>query len=62
MDGGTAIHVVGRLLFPVFTDSRAWDTLVNRHMNVAAKSRLEPTQSVIGRPRGWAGQPALGPL
>jgi hypothetical protein len=49
-------------LLLVSIDSQAWDTLVNRHMNVAAKSRREPTQSVASQPMGWAGQPALEPL
>jgi hypothetical protein len=62
MDGRAAIHMAGRPLLPVPIDSQAWDTLVNRRMNIAAKSRLEPTQSVVGHPRGWASRPALEPL
>jgi hypothetical protein len=34
----------------VSTDSRAYDTLVNQPVNVATKSRLEPSQSVAVRP------------
>jgi hypothetical protein len=49
MDGSAAIHVAGLPLLPVSTDSWALDTLVNRRVNVAAKSRPEPTQSVAGR-------------
>jgi hypothetical protein len=30
-------------------------------IHVDAKSRPEPTESVAGRPRGWAGRPALEP-
>jgi hypothetical protein len=55
MDGWAAIHVAGRPLLPISTDSRAWDTLVNRRMNIAAKSMPEPAQIVAGRPSGWAG-------
>jgi hypothetical protein len=52
MDGRAAIHVANQPLLPVFTDSRAWDTLVNQHMNVATKSRSELTQSVADQQRG----------
>jgi hypothetical protein len=46
--------MAGQPLLLVSTDSQAWDALVNRHMNVAAKSWLELTQSVAGRPALWA--------
>jgi hypothetical protein len=59
---GAAIHVASQPLLMVSTDSQAWDTLVNHHVNVATKSWLEPTQSVVGQPWGWAGPPALEPL
>jgi hypothetical protein len=42
--------MAGRPPLPVSTDSRAWDTLVNRCVTVATKSRPEPTQSVAGWP------------
>jgi hypothetical protein len=58
MDGRAAIHVAGWPLLPVSTDFRIWDTLVNQLRILTVKSRPEPTQSVAGRPRGWAGQPA----
>jgi hypothetical protein len=50
MDGRLGVPVAVRPLLLVSTDSQTQDTLVNRRMNVAAKSRLEPTQSVSGRP------------
>jgi hypothetical protein len=62
MDGRAAIHVAGRPLLPVPIDYRAWDTLINRRMNVAAKFRPELTQSVASRPWGWASRPTLEPL
>jgi hypothetical protein len=62
MDDWVTIHVAGQLLLPVSTDFRTWDTLVNWLRRVAVMSRPEPTQSVAGRPRGWAGLPALVPL
>jgi hypothetical protein len=62
MDGRAAIHVAGQQVLPVSTDSRAWDTLVNQPMNVATNSRPKPTQSVAGRPRGWASWPTVEPL
>jgi hypothetical protein len=52
MDGRAAIHVADRPLLLVFIDSRALDTLVNRRVNVAAKSRPELTQRVAGWPTG----------
>jgi hypothetical protein len=42
--------VVGRPLLLISTDSQAQDPLMNRRVNVAAKSRPEPTPSVAGRP------------
>jgi hypothetical protein len=62
MDGRAAFHVVGQPLLSISTDSRAWDPLVNRLVNIAAKSQPKPTQSVVGRPWGWAGWPALESL
>jgi hypothetical protein len=50
MDGWAAIHTADRPLLPVSTDSRAQDPLLNQRVNVATKSRPEPTQSVAGRP------------
>jgi hypothetical protein len=50
MDDQVAIHMAGRPLLAVSTNSRAWDTLVNRRMNIATKSWPEPTQSVADRP------------
>jgi hypothetical protein len=50
MDSRAAIHVAGRPLLPVSTDSWPWDTLVNRRMNIATKSRPDLTQCVAGRP------------
>jgi hypothetical protein len=47
--------VASRPLLPVSTDSRAWDTLINRLRSVSVKSRPELTQSVADGPRGWAG-------
>jgi hypothetical protein len=61
MDGRMAIHVVGQPLLPVSTDSRAYDPFLNRRVNVATKSWPELTQSLAGRPWGWAGRPALEP-
>jgi hypothetical protein len=54
--------MVGWPLLPVSTDFRPWDSLVNRLSSVAIKSWPEPTESVVGWPRGWAGQSALVPL
>jgi hypothetical protein len=54
--------VAGWPLLPISTDSRAWNTLVNRRMNIDVRSQPEPIQSVVGRPRGWAGRLALEPL
>jgi hypothetical protein len=45
----------GRPLLPVSTDFRTLDTLVDRLSSVVTKSRPELTQSMAGRPRGWAG-------
>jgi hypothetical protein len=51
MDGQAAIHVAGWPLLLVFTDSRAWDTLVIRRINIAAKSQPELTHMwLAGRP------------
>jgi hypothetical protein len=50
VDSRAAIHVAGQPLLPVSSDPQAWDTLVNRCMNVAAKYFPEPTKSVAGRP------------
>jgi hypothetical protein len=62
MDCRAAIHVASRPLLPVSTDFRTWDSLVNWLRSIAVKSQPEPTQSVAGRPRGWADRPALVPL
>jgi hypothetical protein len=62
MESRAAIHVAGQPLLSVSIDSRAWDTLVNQHMNVSAKSRPEPSQTVADQLRGWVGRPALEPL
>jgi hypothetical protein len=70
MDGRVAIHVADwaaidvacRPLLPVSTDFQTWDNLVNRLRSVAVMSWPEPTQSLAGRPRGWAGRSFLMPL
>jgi hypothetical protein len=62
MDSRAAIHMASRPLLPVSTNFWTLDTLVDQLRSVAAKSRLEPTQNVANRPRGWASQPALVPL
>jgi hypothetical protein len=55
MDGRAAIHMVGRPLLPICTDFRTLDTLVDHLRSIAAMSQSEPSQSVAGRPWGWAG-------
>jgi hypothetical protein len=50
MDGRVAIHMAGRPLLPLSTDSQAWDTLINRLRSVAVKSQPELTQSEASRP------------
>jgi hypothetical protein len=59
MDSLAAIHVAGRPLLPVSTDSQAQDALLNRCVNIAIMSRPELTQSVASQPLGWAVRPAL---
>jgi hypothetical protein len=51
--------MAGRPHLPVSTNFRTLDTLVDCPSSVAAKSLLEPTQSVADRP--WVG-PAGRPL